>query len=151
MDFKDLLQILTYFGTNEAILWFGLVYMARDTGYRAEYHIWKEDGKFFIKGVLPRTTTEEITDLSFNGILTEWKRLEDSIGSGEIPNRDYKVVFADDGRIVPHRIKRGYKYETDKSCIYCSWKDKCWSLPDAKDEAVKIGEVKVTPRGVVAP
>ena len=147
---RDILQILSYFGTNDAIMWFGLVYLARESGFRAEYHIWREDGKFFIKGITPFSSEKEINELSFPGIIKEWNKLETHIESNEIPNRDYKVVFADDGRIVDSRIKRGYKYVSDKQCLWCSWQKKCWTSEGALEDSIKIGEEKVTTQTVKA-
>ncbi len=139
---SDILQCLSYFGTNEAINWFGLVYLARDSGFRAEYHIWKEDDKFYIKGLVPHMLTVEITELTFPGIINEWKKLESHIAADTIPKRDYKVVFADDGRIVDSRVKKGYKYKSDFRCIYCSYQGKCWSSEGAKEDSIKIGSAE---------
>ncbi len=139
---SDILQCLSYFGTNEAIMWFGLVYLARDSGYRAEYHIWKEDGKFWIKGLVPTMSTREISDLSFPGIVAQWKKFEEHLESLVIPARDYKIVFADDGRIVPSRIKKGYKYKSDYRCLYCNWQTKCWTSEGAREDSIKVDGIK---------
>ena len=144
---KDILQILSYFGTNEAITWFGLVYLARDSGFRAEYHIWKEDGKFYLKGLVPTMSAREINHLSFPGIINEWKELEKRIESDDIPPRDYKVVFADDGRIVYSRVKKGIKYKSDNTCLWCPWQKTCWDSPGAKEDSVQAGTVPALAKG----
>jgi len=41
---------------------------------------------------------------------------------------------------VPFRQKNGVKYKTDWRCSYCSYMTHCWSLPDAKENAVKLGD-----------
>ena len=135
---KDILQCLSYFGTNEALMWFSLVYMARDSGFVAEYHIWKEDGQFFIKGLVPHMAQTEITELTFPGIVAEWKKLEEHIEKDAIPKRDYKVVFADDGRIVDSRVKKGLKYISDKACMWCSYQTTCWKSEGWEEDSIKI-------------
>jgi hypothetical protein len=133
-----LLQVLDYFATNEAIRWFGLVYVARDSGYRAEFHITKEDDGFYIKGIKPDMPKRKITDLSFDKVKARWKILEGHIERKEEPPRDFKVVFNDEGKIVDSRVKKGYKYKSHFKCTYCSHKDYCWSQPGAQEDSVQV-------------
>lgn len=122
----DVLQVLSYFGTNPALMWGSLVYLARDSAYRAEYHITKEEDGFYIKGILPEEPKKKLDQLSFERITARWKELEGLIEKKELPKRDYKVVFTDDGRITESRIKMGQKYKSDYRCLYCSYQSQCW-------------------------
>lgn len=142
---KDLLQIITYFATNEALNWFGLVYLCRDTGQSSEFHIWKQDEKMYIKCITGDNSAKEITGLSFPEIHKQWKALEKHIDEDTIPKRDFRVVFKDDGSITDQRMKAGYKYTSDKECLYCSWRTLCWTSDGAKEDSIKIGESKILP------
>lgn len=133
-----LLQVLDYFGTNEAIRWFGLVYLARDSAYRAEFHITKEADGYYIRGVIPAGEKKKIEHLSFDKVKARWKVLEGFIERNEEPPRDYKVVYNDDGKIVEQRIKKGYKYKSHFKCMYCTHLTHCWNQPGAKEDAVQI-------------
>lgn len=133
-----LLQVLDYFGTNDAIKWFGLVYVARDSAYRAEFHILKEEDGFYIEGIHPRVAKRKIDELSFDKVKARWKELEGYIERKEEPPRDFKVVYNDEGKIVEQRIKKGYKYKSDFKCTYCSHLTHCWSQPGAKEDSVQI-------------
>ncbi len=130
----DVLQVLSYFGTNPAIRWGSLVYLARDSAYRAEYHITKEEDGFYVKGILPEEPKRKLEHLSFDKIVDRWKELEGLIEKNELPKRDYKVVFKDDGTITDSRIKMGWKYKTDMRCLYCSYQSQCWLNESGADE-----------------
>lgn len=138
---SDILQVLSYFGTNENIRWASLVYFARDTAYRAEYHIYKdpENGRFVIKGITPQTKEKYIEELSFDKVVKRWKELEDFVERKELPKRDYKAVLREDGSVTDKRVKNGVEYATDFQCRYCSWQTKCWSGPDALENSYKVG------------
>lgn len=138
---SDILQVLCYFGTNEDIKWASLVYVARDTAFRAEYHIYKDPvtKEFVIKGVTPSKPEEPIRDLSFASIVARWKVLEDHVDRKELPKRDFKVVLKTDGTITDKRVKNGVEYKSDFACLYCSYLTKCWSQPDATKESYQIG------------
>lgn len=130
----DLLQVLSYFGTNDALRWGSLVYLARDSAYRAEYHITKEEDGFYVRGILPESSKTKLDHLSFDKIRDRWKELEGFIEKDEMPKRDYKVVFTEDGRITESRIKMGYKYKSDYRCLYCSYQSQCWLNETGADE-----------------
>lgn len=139
---KDILQVLDYFGTNPAIMWGALVYLGRDSGLRAEYHIWKDDeGKWMIKGLIPHVSPTPIDELTFEKVVDRWKELEGFIDRDEMPPRDYKVVYRA-GVIVPHMVKNGTKYKSDFNCIYCSYKDACWSLPGSEEDRYVVRGAK---------
>jgi len=133
-----LLQILSYFGTNEAIQWYSLVYVARDSAFKMEFHITKEDDGYYFQSVFPNGPKTKIPELSFQGIVSRWVTLESYVKSEIMPPRDYKIVFNDSGEIVPNRVKKGVRYRSDWRCLYCSFKDLCWSQPDAKKEAYSV-------------
>ena len=136
---SDILQVLCYFGTNENIRWASLLYVARDSAYRAEYHIYKDPSseKFMIKGITPNQREKPIEDLSFTKIVKRWKELEDHVERKELPKRDYKVVYRD-GEIVDKRVKNGVEYATDFQCRYCSYKTTCWSQVGAEQDAYQV-------------
>lgn len=138
---SDLLQVLCYFGTNENIRWASLVYVARDSAFRAEYHIYRDPktNVFVIKGVTPERREMPIDDLSFEKIVARWKELEGHVERRELPKRDFKVVFKTDGTITDKRTKNGVDYKSDFACSYCSYKTTCWSGPDADKDAYQIG------------
>lgn len=136
---SDLLQVLCYFATNENIQWASLVYVARDSGYRAEYHVWRDDaGRFMYRSTLPEGPIKFIEDLSFTAIKERWAELEVKINAGEVPARDYKVVFNKEGAIVDKRVKHGVEYKTSFRCSYCAYQTTCWSAPGAKEDATQI-------------
>lgn len=133
-----LLQVLDYFATNEAIQWFALMYVGRDSAYRAEFHITKEDDGFYIEGITPVIAKRKIEELSFDKVKARWKELEGYIERKEEPKRDFKVVFNDQGKVVDSRIKKGYKYKSHFKCTYCNYQTHCWSQPDALQDAVQV-------------
>lgn len=136
---SDLLQCLSYFGTNPAVLWTSLVYVGRDSAYRAEYHILNLDDGFYIEGIIPEERRKKLGEFSFDRIVARWKELEGYVERNELPPRDYKVVLSDDGRIKDERVKNGVKYQSAKACLYCSYLSHCWlNEINAKEDSVKI-------------
>ena len=138
---KDVLQVLVGLGVNPELRWGSLLYFGRDNAYRAQYNIYKDDalGVYMIQGVVPASRAKPIKELSFKKVVERWKELEGHVERKELPKRDYKVVLRDDGTVTDHRDKNLVTYESDKACLYCSYKSKCWSLPDAKEESYKVG------------
>ncbi len=126
---SDILQVLCYFGTNENIRWASLLYVARDSAYRAEYHIYKDlkSDKFMIKGITPVQKEKPIDGLTFDAVLKRWKELEGHVDRRELPKRDYQVVFKADGTVTDKRTKNGVDYKSDFQCNYCSYQLTCWS------------------------
>lgn len=139
---KDILQCLSYFGTNENLRWCSLVYVGRDNAFRAEYHIYKdpETGRFVIEGKFPKQKAVPL-EFTFKGIVARWKELEAKVAKKELPDRDFKAVLDSEGKVVDRRQKHHVVYETDPQCKYCSYKTKCWSLPDAQEASRKVGNV----------
>lgn len=137
---NHILQILSYFGTNDAIRWFSLVYFGRDSGFRAEYHVWKDPvtNLFMIEGVFPESKAKPVDELNFPGVVARWGELEGSIKAGVLPHRDFKAVLTKEGKVTDKRTKNHVDYKTDFACTYCEFQNHCWSLPDAKEHAYKI-------------
>lgn len=137
-----LLQILSYFATNEAIRWFCLLYVARDSGYRAEFHLWKnpETEEFMVEGIFPQSKPKPVKELTFEGVVKRWKEYEGFLERQELPPRDFKAVFRD-GQVVDRRIKNHVEYQTDFKCRYCSYKTHCWTSPGWEQDQVQIGGV----------
>ncbi len=137
---SDILQVLCYFGTNEDIKWASLVYVARDSAFRAEYHIYKDptNGKFVIKGVTPEKKEQYVDDLSFDKIVARWRELEVNVERRELPKRDYKIVMKADGSYTDKRVKNGVEYKSDFACTYCSYRTTCWKGPDADKDAYQV-------------
>lgn len=128
-----LLQVICYFKVNPALKWFSLVYVARDSGYRLEFHIIRNGDKFFVDG--------RDCGLTFANIAKRWKELEGFIERNELPPRDYKVWLNPKGEIQDIKQVRGEKYKSDFRCLYCSFKNKCWTAEDAKHAAYKTEEM----------
>lgn len=134
----DILQVLSYFGTNPDLMWFSIVYMGRDTAFRSECHIIKqEDGSFTVKSVIPEQKERKL-EVTYEEIVRRWKELEAFLEKGEVPPRDYKVLLNKEGQVVPKRTKNYVDYKSDARCLNCSWKTLCWSSEDAKNDAYKL-------------
>lgn len=133
-----ILQVMSYFGTNSAIKWFALVYLGRDTAYRAEYHIAREGDVFTVHPIFPGGPSYQLAGYDFKGIKERWAYIENAILNKEIPSREYKVVFNDAGNIVPSRVKNKLEYSGDWQCSYCAYRNTCWSGPGAKEDSVQI-------------
>lgn len=125
-----LLQVITYMGIDPALKWFSLVYFGRDSAYRLEFHITREGDKFFVDG-------KEIKDLNFTGVKNRWIELETFIKDVKVPPRDYKVWLKPDGTIQETKTIKGKFFKSDFRCLYCSYAEKCWSEPDAQNDAYK--------------
>jgi hypothetical protein len=135
---NHLLQIISYFIADESLRWFGLVYVGRDTAFRAEYHIYKdEQGRFVVESVFPQRT-QKISDLVSEGIIARWKELEAYLRDKKLPNRDYKAVLTKEGKFTLLRTKNYVDYKTDFECRYCPFRTKCWSMADAKEYSRRI-------------
>ncbi len=133
-----LLQILSYFLTDDTLKWFSLILFGRDTAYRAEYLIYKdEQGRYLLEGVFPRKAPKVI-EFNEEGIVARWKELEQHLKNKTVPQRDYKAVLSKEGNFVEKRVKNYVDYKSDVACRYCEYRTKCWSLPDAKDHAYKV-------------
>lgn len=140
-DESHLLQVLSYFGTNPDLRWFVLLYFARDTAYRGEYHIYRDPSsgnQMVLESITPRIKPRAIRELSWAGIVNRWKELEMSVGKGLVPGRDFKAVLDKDGNVTDKRSKNYVEYKTDFQCMYCSYKTKCWAMPGAAEDSVKI-------------
>ena len=136
----DILQVLCYFGTNPDIRWASLLYVARDSAYRAEYHIYKDlkSKQFMIKGITPNQREKPIEGLTFDKVIQRWKALEEHVERKELPKRDYKAVLKSDGTLTDKRTKNSVEYKTDFQCNYCSYKTNCWSQIGAKEDSYYI-------------
>ena len=137
---RDVLQVLVGLGVNPELRWGSLVYLGRDNAYRAQYNIYKDPdlGVYMIQGIVPPARPKPIKELTFKKVVERWKELEGHVERKELPKRDYKAVLKKDGTLTDKREKNLVSYETDKACLYCSWKSRCWTLPDAMEECVQI-------------
>mgnify|MGYP001579234198 CR=1 FL=1 len=136
---SHLLQVISYFGTNPAIKWFALVYLGRDTAFRAEYHMVREEnGDYSVTPIFPSGRKVILDGYGFENIKSRWLQLEKAVSANEVPRREYKVVFNDDGEIVSKRVKKGIEYKSDWQCSWCSYLTTCWSGPDAVKDSVTV-------------
>ena len=138
---EDLAQIVTYFELEKELLWYILVYVGRDSGYRAEYHIYRDydDGmKLKIKPIVPDGRATEIKDITFEKIKERWLMLEYYLDNKTVPPRDYKMVLKEDGTPTKERTKNKKKIESDKRCLYCNWQTYCWTQPDAYNASYNL-------------
>jgi hypothetical protein len=135
----DILQVLSYFGTNPDLQWAVLIYFGRDTAYRSEHRIIKQpDGSFTVKNVVPDGPEKKLEELTYEGIVARWKDLETYLEKDEVPPRDYKVVLTKEGRVTPKRTKNHVDYKSDGRCLYCSYQSLCWGSEDKVKDAYNI-------------
>ena len=138
-DWADLAQIVTYFEIERELMWYVLLYVARDSGYRAEYHIYRDynDGeKLKYRSIVPDDATHpKDLPVSFGMIKSRWHELEQHIANKTLPPRDYKVALFKD-KPIPERTKNYVKIKSDWRCMYCPWLTHCWTQPDAKNDAL---------------
>lgn len=135
----NLLQGISYFGANPGLSFGNFITVGRDTALRLEHQVTRKEDRYFVQGVLPYSPIKEIPELSFEGVKKRWAELEVCLKTDTVPNRDYKVVFNEDGQIVAKRQKKCVEYKSDWRCLYCSYKDHCWSQPDKNKDEVKVG------------
>ena len=133
-----LCQVISYHGTNPLLSWTHLVSIGRDNALRVEQRIEKRGEGFVCIPILPTGKEASVPELCFGGIVARWKELEDYVAWQKPPRRDYKAVLKDDGSVTDKRTKKGVDYKSDWRCLYCNYKDCCWTQPDAKQEAVQI-------------
>jgi len=122
------LQLLMYMLFEK--IEFGIIlYIGRDNGFIVEYNYHIEALK------------EKHKDFILNKA-KELKLLQNQIENNFLPNRDYNVVIKNmsagkiqsdiiDG-VNHHNLsfefqKDSIKYKSDWQCLYCSWKNTCWS------------------------
>jgi hypothetical protein len=84
------------------------VYIARDNSDRVQFHL---DYK------------QETVDKAID----RFKALEKHLEAKTLPNRDFKVIIAEDGHIQEERTSNKIKYKSMWQCLYCSHMDKCWA------------------------
>jgi hypothetical protein len=138
-DWADFAQIVTYFETDKELMWYVLLYVARDSGYRAEYHIYRDynDGqKLKYISVVPENRNIKDIPVTFDQLAARWKTLESHLDKKIVPPRDYKVVLKEDGTPTALRQKNKVDYKSDMRCMYCPWLAHCWSQPDAKEQSL---------------
>lgn len=124
-----LLQIICYMNVNPSIKWFSLIYLARDNGYRLEYHITRDGDTYFLDG-------KKIKELNFEKIKERWKTLEGHIERKEVPAREFKVFLNSDMEIQKTKTKNGETYKSDWRCLYCPYAETvCWKGDDTWDDS----------------
>ena len=131
-----------------------LVYGARDTGRYAEYAVGTtrvgDEDFIYYQGVSPNRTEKVITSLSMQNILSQYKFIANCLDSGEIPARDYEIIYSDE--TIDKMYERGNLSATDKKqyekrkeqllagksrvvkkiekgdwqCRYCNYKNLCY-------------------------
>lgn len=134
-----LLQIVCYFKALPSVKWFSLLYFARDTGYRIEFHIWREGEDLYIQG--PSIPYPKKLHYKWEQIKERFKEYEGYLERKELPPRDYKVWLNSSGEVMNVKTIKGEKYKSDWRCTYCAYKTKCWSQPDAFKESYNSKEV----------
>lgn len=137
-DWADFAQIVTYFEIERELMWYVLVYVARDTGFHAEYHIYRDynDGeKIKYRGIVPQETHPKELPVTFQQVKDRWQLLEKYIVDKVVPPRDYKVALDKEGKPTKERTRNYVKIKSDVNCMYCPWLNHCWSQPGAKEDA----------------
>lgn len=133
------LQVADYFVANPDIAWFSLVIVARDSGFRMEYHYTWEDDGIYVQGVVPYSAKVRLAWLDIGKSLARRATLEKAIETNTVPPRDFKIIIDDDGSFVEKRQRNKIEYKSHYMCFsYCEWRDHCWKQPDAKQDAIKI-------------
>ena len=114
---------------NPSIKWFSLIYLARDNGYRLEYHITRDGDTYFLDG-------KKIKELSFEKIKARWKTLEGHIERKEVPAREFKVFLNSDMEIQKTKTIKGDTHKSDWRCLYCPYAETvCWKGDDTWDDS----------------
>lgn len=135
------LQVADYLHADQSLEWFSLVYLARDSGFHMEYHLWYDDNKLYCQRVLPWAEVVCLDWLDYDKVLERRSALELAVKNTTLPPRDFKVVLKDDGTITDKRQRNNVEYKSDFLCAkYCDWRTKCWSMPDAKEHSIQIPE-----------
>ena len=134
-----LLQVITYFNSFPGLSWFVLFYIARDDGYKLQFDITRDGNKYKVFSLDGKDLSYLIEDVTFNSIVKRWATLEDRLKHKIIPKRDYRVWLKDDGTIQDTKQIKGEKFKSDWRCGYCSFKTKCWSEPDARENSYNAG------------
>lgn len=113
---SDIMQILLYMHL-ENISKGVLLYVARDDGYRMEFHLELKDGILYVDN--------KPTEYTFQKILDKLVQLEEHLKEVNLPDRDYKVAIKN-GEIKKKFTKNKVDYKSDWNCSYCQWCDMCW-------------------------
>ena len=130
------LQVADYFHADQSLEWFSLIYLARDSGYHLEYHLWYDNNKLYCQRVLPWADVVCLDWLDYDKVLARRTALELAVKTKTLPPRDFQAVLRPDGSITDKRQSEGVEYKSDMLCAkYCDWRSKCWSMPDAKQFA----------------
>lgn len=128
-----ILQVFDYMAANPAMVFFSLIYVARDSGMHVEYLIERDGKDFWLTQVFPTQGQRMlITTLSVAAVTARRKELEMAVDNKALPPRDFSVFLNKDGDVQYMRQKAGEKYKSDWQCLYCDYQKKCWGSPDAK-------------------
>jgi len=122
-----LLQVITYFGTNPHLKWFSLIYLARDTSDRIEFHIVKNGDAYWWRFAgEPKNKSRKIEGTSFDHIRGRWVVLEGHLEKGFPPPRDYNVFLNKDGKVQKTKTVGGETKKSHFRCLYCDYLTYCW-------------------------
>lgn len=126
--------LYTYFW-REQLSYFKLVYFARDDVRRREFNVRVvKEGEIWypeVDGVVYRK-------FSVNSMLERYKRLQNYIDAGEVPAREYDLVWDNDRVLAEKKAgnvsktafadwEKGKRKIGDWQCRYCSFSDYCYN------------------------
>lgn len=101
-----------------------ILYIGRDNGYMLQYElrmmVTPEDTWLLVDNKKTDYYAKWLSKIE------EFKRLKIQYLAGELPDRDFQMVFKNNGQIADEFQKDGVKYKSDWQCSYCSYKNKCW-------------------------
>jgi len=110
----ELTQVAIYMKLNPVIARFYLVYLARDSGYRCQY-------------IVERNQISLIWEIAF----TRLQLLEGALANGAKPGREYQLAIKN-GEARDKFQKNKIIYKSNWQCNLCQWRDKCWAPELAK-------------------
>lgn len=140
-----------------------LIYGARDTGRYAEYLVTtriEDDGitKIHYRGNAPVTTDWTESPITINSILEQYRYIQTSVDSGNIPDRDYELKYSEEkiehlyrtGKLCKTDTVRHEKYKQrqasgtgrkikpvvkgDWQCELCKFRNICYQSTDPKSQ-----------------
>jgi len=97
---------------------FNLIYFGRDNGYRTEFIIDNHPDGLIVNG--------KVWELNLDDYIENLVDVELALDAGKIPDRDYQVAIKN-GEIRDKYQKDNVVYKSDWQCMYCDFKDTCWS------------------------
>lgn len=119
-----ILQVICYLQLVPMVKAAKLLYIARDTGRMIEYDITNHERGYAVDGKL-------IPELSWQGIIDRWVRLEKIVADKMQPEPEYKVwINEKTGEVMDKKTIKGEFFKSDWRALYSPYLDLVWKNPD---------------------